>query len=53
LNGRWTYIYRAIDQDDQVVDAYFSVRRNAKAAQSFFERAIAETAVTPVGVAPG
>jgi len=47
LNGKWTYIYRAIDQDGQVVDAYFSERRNAKAAQAFFERAIDETGVTP------
>ena len=47
LHGRWTYIYRAIDQDGQVVDAYFSKRRNAKAAQAFFERAIADTGVSP------
>jgi putative transposase len=33
-----------------VVDAYFSTRRNAKAAQAFFERAISETDVTPVHV---
>jgi transposase-like protein len=50
LAGKWTYIYRAIDQYGQVVDAYFSVRRNAKAAQAFFERAIDETDVTPVQV---
>ena len=30
-----------------MVDAYFSERRNAKAAQSFFERAIDETGVRP------
>jgi transposase-like protein len=47
LAGTWTYIYRAIDQDGQVVDAYFSQRRNARAAQTFFERAIDETGVTP------
>ena len=47
LNGTWTYIYRAIDQDGQVVDAYFSKRRNAQAAQMFFERAIDETGVRP------
>jgi transposase-like protein len=47
LNGRWTYIYRAIDQDGQVVDAYFSERRNAKAAQAFFEGALTETGVVP------
>jgi transposase-like protein len=47
LNGRWAYCYRAIDQNGQVVDAYFSERRNAAAAQMFFERAIAQTHVTP------
>ncbi len=47
FNGRWTYVYRAIDEDGQVVDAYFSERRNAKAAQTFFEDAIEETGVTP------
>ncbi len=47
LQGKWTYIYRAIDQDGQIVDAYVSQRRNAQAAQRFFERAIDETGVTP------
>src|SRR5215210_7326517 len=53
LQGRWTYIYRAIDQHGQVVDAYFSTRRNATAAEAFFRRAIDETAVTPVQVTTG
>jgi transposase-like protein len=47
LQGHWTYVYRAIDEDGQVVDAYFSERRNAQAAQKFFERAIDETGVKP------
>lgn len=47
LNGRWAYCYRAIDQEGQVVDVYFSKRRNAAAAQTFFERAIAQTDLTP------
>ena len=34
--GKWTYIYRAIDQDGQVVDAYFAERRNADAAKALF-----------------
>src|SRR5687767_9412898 len=44
LNGTWTYIYRAIDQHGQVVDAYFSQRRNRAraAAEAFFRRAIDE-----------
>ncbi len=50
LNGRWTYVYRAIDQHGQVVDTYFSQRRNAKAAQAFFEHAITTTSVTPARV---
>ncbi len=50
LQGRWTYVYRAIDEDGQVGDAFFSPRRNARAAQTFFERAIDETGVTPVRV---
>ena len=47
LQGRWTYVYRAIDEDGQVVDAYFSKRRNAEAARGFFERAVDETGVKP------
>ncbi len=35
LNGKWTYIERAIDEDGQVVDAYVSQRRTAEAAQAF------------------
>ncbi len=47
LNGTWTYIERAIDEDGQVVDAYVSQRRTAEAAQAFFERALDETAMRP------
>jgi transposase-like protein len=47
LNGRWAYCYRAIDQHGQVVDVSFSERRNAAAARACFERASAETGVTP------
>jgi transposase, IS6 family len=47
LHGRWAYYYRAIDRDGQVVDVYLSERRNAAAAQAFFERAMDETGVTP------
>ena len=47
LDGRWAYCYQAIDHNGQVVDAYFSERRNAAAAQTFFERAIAGTGVMP------
>ena len=47
LQGRWVYAYRAIDQEGQVVDVFVSTRRNARAAQAFFTRAIATTGVAP------
>jgi transposase, IS6 family len=37
--GRWTYLYRAVDQHGQVIDVLVSARRNAAAAQAFFARA--------------
>src|SRR5205823_5238665 len=50
VRGAWAYLYRAIDQEGQVVDVYCSPRRNAAAAQAFFDRAIAATGVTPTRV---
>src|ERR671917_271143 len=50
FHGQWTYIYRAIDQHGQVVDAYFFTRRNAEAAETFFRRAINATGSTPTRV---
>ena len=38
--GVWRYVYRAVDQRGQVIDIYLSTRRNAKAARTFFQRAI-------------
>jgi transposase-like protein len=48
--GRWCYVYRAVDQFGQVIDVFVSARRDAKAAQRFFERAIGTTAILPVEV---
>jgi transposase, IS6 family len=48
--GQWRYVYRAIDQFGQVIDVYVSPRRDAKAAQRFFERAIGTTKVAPAEV---
>ena len=33
--GRWTYLYRAVDQHGQVVDVLVSTRRDAAAARRF------------------
>ena len=37
--GRWTYLYRAVDQHGQVIDVLVSKRRDRAAAQAFFTRA--------------
>jgi transposase, IS6 family len=38
--GRWTYLYRAIDQHGQVIDVLVSQRRDLAAARRFFTRAL-------------
>jgi transposase-like protein len=38
--GRWTCLYRAIDQYGQVIDVLISVRRDQAAARRFFTRAL-------------
>jgi hypothetical protein len=38
--GRWTHLYRAIDQHGQVVDVLVCERRDATAARAFFKRAL-------------
>jgi transposase-like protein len=48
--GRWSYVYRAVDQFGQVIDVFVSPRRDVRAARRFFERAIGATRVMPVEV---
>ena len=38
--GAWTYLYRAVDQYGQVIDALLSGRRDLAAARRFFTRAL-------------
>src|SRR5436189_3890782 len=47
VNGVWRYVYRAVDQYGQVIDALVSTRRDAAAARRFFRRAIAALKVRP------
>ncbi len=49
VNGRWTYLYRAVDQYGQVIDVWLSTRRDLSAARTFFTRALA-TGAAPVEV---
>ena len=37
--GRWTYLYRAVDQHGQVIDVLVAKRRDCAAARAFFTRA--------------
>jgi transposase, IS6 family len=38
--GRWRYVYRAVDQDGQIIDVYVSARRDTRAARRFFTTAL-------------
>ena len=50
VNGVWHYVYRAVDQHGQVIDALVSKRRDGEAARRFFHRAISTLKVTPTEV---
>jgi transposase, IS6 family len=49
VSGRWTYLYRAIDQHGQVIDVLLPVRRDLAAARRFFTR-VMRAGVIPVEV---
>ena len=46
-DGRWCYLYRAIDRTGALVDVMFSEHRDMKAATAFFRSAKAVTGITP------
>ena len=41
VNGKWCYLYRAIDWEGNLVDARLSETRDMDAAQRFFRQAVA------------
>ena len=47
VQGRWCYLYRAIDRNGNLVNVLFSEHRDMAAAQAFFRSAKAVTGVTP------
>ncbi len=47
--GRWTYLYRAVDQYGQVIDVWLSTRRDLAAARVFLAAAL-DTGSAPVEV---
>jgi transposase-like protein len=50
VNGVWRYVYRAIDQDGQVIDVLVSTHRDADSARRFFQRALSTLKATPCEV---
>ena len=40
VNGRWTYLYRAVDKQGRTVDFRLSERRDVAAAKAFFTKAM-------------
>ncbi len=47
VDGRWCYVYRAIDRSGALVDVLFSETRDMKAARAFFRSAKTVTGITP------
>jgi putative transposase len=50
VNGRWCYLYRAIDRSGALVDVRLSEKRDMAAAKAFFLSAKVVTGVTPARV---
>ena len=42
INGKQHYLWRAVDQDGEVVDVFLQARRDGKAARRFFKRMLNE-----------
>ncbi len=47
VRGRWTYLYRAIDWDGNLIDAMLSEHRDMRAAKAFFRSARATMGFQP------
>ena len=47
VEGRWCYVYRAIDRSGALVDVLFSEHRDMAAAKAFFRSARTVTGITP------
>jgi putative transposase len=50
VQGRWVYLYRAIDRSGVLVDVMLSETRDMAAANAFFRSAKAVTGITPARV---
>jgi putative transposase len=50
INGRQHYLWRAVDQDGDVVDVYLQAKRDGAAAKRFFKRLLGSHGREPVKV---
>ena len=50
VQGRWCYLYRAIDTSGALVDVRLSETRDMAAAKAFFQSAKTVTGITPARV---
>jgi transposase, IS6 family len=48
VGGRWMYLYRAVDEQGQVIDVLLREQRDLTSARAFFVQAIARRGVRPV-----
>ena len=53
VQGRWCYLYRAIDRDGNLIDTMLSATRDMKAAQRFFRSAQSVVGFVPDRVTDG
>jgi transposase-like protein len=49
INGKQHHLWRAVDQDGEVVDVYLQARRGGAAAKRFFKRSYAAVGVSQEG----
>jgi len=40
LNGKWAYLYRAVDKEGNTIDFLLRAKRDAIAAKAFFRKAV-------------
>lgn len=53
VGGGWRYVYRAVDEDGQVIDVYVSPRRDGGAARRFFDCALVTAVVATSNIRRG
>ena len=47
INGKQHYLWRAVDQDGEVVDVYLQARRDGATAKRFFRRLLRSSGTEP------